>query len=257
MPTGICRYCGQLQPLVKAHIIPEAFFRAIGTGREAPLLITNVASRPHARRAPIGVYDNQILCDTCERRFDKVDAYGTKTLLHTLRGDALVPFRRGRDVVGFWTTGIDQQLLKRFFVATLWRASVSTHPFFERVRLGPKFEDLAKNSVTEGEMPPVFGALISCWIGPDGRDEHVGFMNPFAERYDDIRGYRFYFGRFTAYVKVDQRPFRRPLGTMSLGTQAELFIVRRDHRASKDFAAMINTAIVQHENSQRAKRGVL
>jgi hypothetical protein len=33
--------------------------------------------------------------------------------------------------------------------------------------------------------------------------------------------------------------------------------VRRDHRASKDFAAMINTAIVQHENSQRAKRGVL
>jgi len=126
MPEGICRYCSQLKPLVKAHIIPEAFFRAIGKGGEALLLITDVASSPHPKRAPIGVYDNQILCDPCERRFDKVDAYGTKTLLHTLRGAALVPLRRGFGVVGFRAAGIDQQLLKRFFVAALWRASVST-----------------------------------------------------------------------------------------------------------------------------------
>ena len=95
---------------------------------------------------------------------------------------------------------------------------------------------------------------MACWLDPNGRDESMGFMNPFAERYDDVRVYRFYFGRFIAYVKVDQRPFRVPLATMALGRQSDLIITRRDHKTSKDFAAMVSGAKSQYENSRRARQ---
>lgn len=251
---GICRFCAQRKPLIRAHIIPQAFFRAIGTGRNAPLLVTTTPTNPHPKRAPIGVYDTGILCDDCERRFDKVDAYGTKTLLHTLRGPHLKSLRHANDVIAFQAEGIDQELLRRFFVATLWRASVSTHSFFVRVRLGERYEKLAKDAVADQPLTPAFGAAMACWLSPEGRDESVGFMDPFFERYDGVNTYRFYFGPYLAYIKVDQKPFKEPLLHASLGVRPDLVIIRRDHRSSKDFAAMVRTARVQYENSIRAKR---
>lgn len=200
---SVCRFCGKQKPLVKAHIIPEAFFRAIGTGKEAPLLVTNVPSVPHKRRAPIGVYDTSILCNVCERQFHKVDAYGTQTLLRTLRGATLKPLSTRETVVAFQVEGIDQELLRRFFVATLWRASVSTQSFFNRVRLGSRYEELAKKAVSHDPLSTAFGAAMACWLSSDGHDESVGFMDPFAERYDGVNVYRFYFGSYIAYIKAD------------------------------------------------------
>jgi hypothetical protein len=250
---GICRFCGTAQSLVKAHIIPAAFFRAIGIGRDAPLLVTDSRSSPFPKRAPIGVYDPAILCDECERRFDSVDAYGTKTLLHTLRGSRLTPMQAGHEVIGFQASGIDQELLNRFFIATLWRASVSTQPFFNRVHLGDRYEELAKAAVTEETLNSAFGVTMACWLSREGKDQNIGFMNPFAERYDGVKVYRFYFGRFIAYMKVDQRAFREPLSRSALGAQRDLVIIRRDHQSSKDFSAMRSTARAQYDNSIRVK----
>jgi hypothetical protein len=95
---------------------------------------------------------------------------------------------------------------------------------------------------------------MSCWLSNDGRDESVGFMDPFPERYGGVNVYRFYFGAYTAYIKVDQRPFSEPLSHTALCAQPFLNIVRRDHRNSKDFAAMLTTAAAQHENSAKAKK---
>jgi hypothetical protein len=52
-----CKLCGVDKKLVKAHIIPEAFFKPLRSGKNAPLLI-----RPgdYVKRAPIGVYDKTI-----------------------------------------------------------------------------------------------------------------------------------------------------------------------------------------------------
>jgi hypothetical protein len=249
----ICRYCGRRRPLVRAHVIPEAFFRAIGTGREAPILVTDAANSPFPKRAPIGVYDPEILCLECERWFDHVDAYGTKTLLHTLRGTRLRPMQVSNEVIGFVASGIDQELLNRFFIATLWRASVSVQPFFNRIRLGDRYEELAKVAVTDQPLSSAFGTAMAGWLSPEGNDENIGFMNPFAERYDGVRIYRFYFGRFIAYMKVDHRPFRPPLAQAALGVQRDLIIIRRKHEGSKDFSAMRSTARAQYENSLREK----
>jgi hypothetical protein len=157
-------------------------------------------------------------------------------------------------VVAFQAKGIDQELLKRFFIATLWRASVSTQPFFRRVQLGQRYEELGKRAVSNVPLSGAFGAAMACWLSADGLDESVGFMDPFAERYDGVNVYRFYFGPYIAYIKVDRRPFAEPLSQTALGAQPFLTIIRRDHRSSKDFASMVRTAKAQHQNSLRAAK---
>lgn len=231
--AGVCRYCGEFRPLVKSHIIPEAFFRALGKGHNSPLLITSVSSVPHPKRVPIGVYDTQILCQSCERQFDEVDAYGTKLLLHTLRGSKLKPVKRGLDVVGFQVGDVNQQLLKRFFIATLWRASVSTQPFFARVRLGPHYENIARKTIHDGPIPPVFNVAMAGFLDSDGYEEAVGFMDPIFERYNGVNVYRFCFGAYIAYIKVDRRPFSDVIRHTALEVQPSLIIVRRDYASSR------------------------
>lgn len=249
---GLCRYCGQLKPLVKAHIIPEAFFRAIGTGKDAPILISDTS--PFTKRVPIGIYDSEILCDSCERKFDRLDAYGTKTLLHTLRGDTLRPMRHDGLVIGFEAAGIDQEALLRFFVATLWRASISRSLVFERVSLGARYETLAKRAVSGEELPPDFGAVLAAFKSPEGEDQSIGLMDPIRQRYAGVNVYRFYFGPYHAHIKVDQRPFERSLRVGALGQSPLLRIVRREFESSKDFEAMKRTAREQNRNWIDARR---
>jgi hypothetical protein len=251
---GICRFCGKCGPLVKAHLIPEAFFRAIGTGKDAPILLSNNLDMPFPKRLPIGVYDVELLCDPCERRFDRVDAYGTKTLLHTLRGAALSPMRHESQVIGFEASGIDQALLLRFFIATLWRASVTKNPVFARVALGARYEELAKGAVTSDSLASDFGAVLAVFKSPEGDDQSIGLMDPFRQRDEGVNIYRFYFGPYHAHIKVDQRPFARSLQIAALGSNPLLRIIRRDFQRSKDFTAMRSAAVGQYQNSIRARQ---
>ena len=69
-----CRLCAEDRKLVKAHVIPEAFFRVLRAGGETPILISNVANT-YPKRSPIGVYDQNILCEDCETMFSQVDDY--------------------------------------------------------------------------------------------------------------------------------------------------------------------------------------
>jgi hypothetical protein len=251
---GICRFCTKRGPLVKAHIIPEAFFRAIGGGKDAPILVSNNLDMPFPKRIPIGVYDSELLCDLCERKFDRVDAYGTRTLLHTLRGSALSPMRHGSQVIGFEVSGIDQALLLRFFIATLWRASVTKNPVFARVALGARYEELAKGAVTSDSLAPDFGAVLAVFKSPQGADQSIGLMDPIRQRYEGVNIYRFYFGPYHAHIKVDQRPFIGSLQIAALGSNPLLRIIRRDFQRSKDFKSMRHAAAEQHQNSILARR---
>jgi hypothetical protein len=63
--------------LIKAHAIPEAFFVGLRHEQNPPRIITD-NSGVFPKKAPIGVYDNGILCRDCEDRFQNVDDYGQK-----------------------------------------------------------------------------------------------------------------------------------------------------------------------------------
>src|SRR5215208_880584 len=128
-----CRLCGRNRKLIKAHIIPEAFFReARGNAKKPRLIFDDPNTYP--KQSLIGVYDQEILCEQCESKFQHLDDYGVQVLLTQFQ-ELFLPVTYGDRVV-YQATDINHNLLLRFFVATLWRASVSTQMFYKDVNLG-------------------------------------------------------------------------------------------------------------------------
>lgn len=234
----ICKLCGQDRPLVNAHIIPEAFFRPLRGEGSAPLMVTDKPG-VYPKRAPIGIYDQELLCANCETTFGQFDDYAAQVLLNR-REELFKPITLKNEILAFVADGIDQALLHLFFVSVLWRASATSHMFFGNIKLGP-YEDVAKR-VFLGSAPEnahFFATVLSRWTASKKR-EHLttAMMNPFGERWRDIHAYRLYFGEHVAYIKVDKRPYTEPWKSLQLGSQRTLHVTARDFDASKELRVM-------------------
>lgn len=247
-----CRLCDTAGKLVKAHVIPEAFFRVLRVDGEPPILLSNTANA-FPKRSPTGVYDKDILCDQCEPKFDQVDDYGTRVLLNCFH-EYFHPVKVGDRIV-FQGTNVDPQLLLRFLVVTLWRASVSTHPYYKRVSMGP-FEWLAKQVIfnPDDPIPQEFSAVLLRYTrGDEHLDAATVLMDPLREKWGGVNTYRLYLGDVVAYVKVDSRPFPKPFYDFSLPTQTPVTLFTRDFSKSKEFASMekIVKQAYRHQESVR------
>jgi len=241
----LCKYCRVSNGLVKAHIIPEAFFRQLREGTLAPLVVTD-RSGEFPKRAPIGVYDQEILCGGCETHFLASDTYGIDVLLNDF-DQAFHSVEGGRGYAG---DSIDKKLLLRFFVAVLWRASVSRQPFYRKVALGP-YEAEALNVLRNptAEVPLVFDAVMSRWEEPSCVNlPTITILDPHLERWDNVNAYRVYLGRVIAYIKVDRQPFRVPFANLSLQAEGPCQVVARNFAGSKYFQVMRRTAFMSAEN---------
>ena len=252
-----CRLCNLQLKFAKSHVIPEAFWRELRDGKDVPLLVSS-AEGSFPQRNPIGVYDQTILCEVCETTFNAMDDYGIKTLLKR-REMLFKPVLHEGEPVAWKSEEVDQHRLLVFLVGTLWRASVSTHGFYQKVDLGP-LEPLARQVVMKQEaaVPGVFGAVLSQWRA---NDEHrtltKGLMDPFKEKWGETTAYRFYFGEVVAYIKADKRPFPEELKKYSLGEDKSLTLIERDFAKSKDFDALRHTAIqslLNHEAFKKTKK---
>ena len=245
-----CRLCKQDRKLIKAHAIPEAFFRVIREqDGETPLLITNAADR-HPKRSPIGVYDKGILCEACEECFGPHDKYGTDCLIHKL-DEYFSPIERGGETLAFSSDEIDQEQLKMFVLSVLWRAAVSSQEFYKSVELGPYEERLRKVLLAgKTQSSDEFAVALSRWIVSDQRRSLVtGLMNPFWERWSGVNAVRLYLGSVVAYVKVDQRSFPTPISEMVLGKRNTAVMVAREFDESKDLSIMRRAARAAAKNT--------
>jgi hypothetical protein len=220
-----CKLCeNEVAALTRAHVIPKSFFE-IGPRSAAPRLVTN-SKGVYPKKTPIGIYDQTIVCAECERRFDRCDDYAAKLLLHS-------PGKFVRQPGGFLIPKYDYHLLKMFIVAVLWRASASTHPFFSRINIGSHFEPRARKMLLDDDPgdPQEFGAILSIWAGA----ELPLLMDPFREKIFGVRTYRFYLGRYVAYVKVDGRAFPEAMTPGLLRPNQPLDLISRDFSTSKEF----------------------
>lgn len=239
-----CRFCGHDKPLVKAHALPESFFRELRVGEDdsPPLMLSSTpGARP--KRSPIGVYDKDILCADCETVFGPYDTYGAEVLIQK-KDELFRPIRQDLDTLAFFADGVDQHKLKLFVLSVLWRATLSSQTFYQRMQLGPHQEQL-KQRLLAGACsdPDDYSVLLSRWVASDHRKQFVrGLMCPFLERWDGINAVRFYFGWTVAYIKVDKRPFAEPLRNLVLGRTKQTVQIAREFDSSKDFRVMLHVA---------------
>jgi len=249
-----CALCGLNRKLIKAHAIPEAFFRELRLNGEVPLLVSGEQGQ-FPKKAPIGVYDEGILCEICEPAFGPIDDYGINVFLKDF-GTTFQPLSKDGETAGFESATADSSRLLQFLVSVLWRASKSTHAFYSKVDLGPH-EPLARLAVnTPGfELSEVFDAVLSRWKDQDETVPTTAILDPRREKWFGVNAYRLYLGETVAYVKVDARPFPERMKTVSLRSAPPVLVVARKMAESKDIRAMKSTVQRSHENKQAASSG--
>ena len=237
-----CRCCGSVDKLIKSHIIPQAFFRELQHTDEVTLIMSGVEGE-RTKKSRKGVYDQQILCRTCEAKLSNIDSYGINVLLKNF-DQLFLPVKNAEEIIGFEGAAVHKEKLLHFLVSVLWRASVSTQNFYKNVNLGA--HEASAKQITFAPKTSSFGvfdAVISKW--DDGKilgHAVPPLLDPHKERWCGINAYRFYFGKIVAYIKVDARPFPEPLRRHSLLNAQAVYAISRNFATSSDFKAMISTA---------------
>ena len=156
-------------------------------------------------------------------------------------------------MAGFESNTVDPLRLLQFLVAVLWRASVSTHPFYSKVKLG-SHEALANGVLTgSDEVSPVFNAVFSRWRDESEKIPTTAMLDPRPEKWFGVNAYRLYFGKTVAYVKVDSRPFHPRLQAISLRAAPPVLVVARAMSESKDYRALRSAAKLSSENVTRVR----
>jgi hypothetical protein len=142
----------------------------------------------------------RMLCAQCEKKLSQWESYAVKVL----RGG--VPLKL-QDTQGVTTvSGIEYKKFKLFQMSILWRASASRLPFFEKISLGSREEDLRSMLIADdpGE-PEEFG----CWmVGLKLDDSPVpeAVIQPVSGRVGHLRKVNFIFGSFYWSFSVSREP---------------------------------------------------
>ena len=239
-----CRYCGEDKKLIKAHVIPEAFFRRLRVDQDPPRLLTNKENE-YPKRAPVGVYDSEILCETCEVKFGDWDNYAQYLLGEELRNCS--PITANGNIAGYEVTTYDYELLKLFFISLLWRASVSVHPFYSKIKLGP-YEAKAKQFLEQRNPGSAddFSVTLAKFDHPLGET----IFDPYPEKWDGINYYRFYLGSYVAHIKTDKRIVPEPHSLIILAPNRSLVIIKRNFERSKELPLIKKIAMAANNRLQ-------
>ena len=128
-------------------------------------------------------------------------------------------------VAGYEISEWRYDLLKLFFVSLAWRASVSTHRMFARIRMGP-FEADARELL--GRSDPGSAEDFAVTLAKFDNRFGSAILDPHHERPEGINYLRFYLGTFVAYIKADRRPSPKPFSQFSLTPGQPLKIIGRD-----------------------------
>lgn len=229
-----CHLCGQARKLIKAHIIPEAFFVAHRKDGKRPSRLISNCKGERAKKSPVGIYDFNILCGECDGKLGLWDEYGIQLFIKDLKSFAPSPVT-GTPIC-FVRPEFDYVKLKLFVLSVLWRAHLTSQKFFERVQLGPYADALrdmiAMSDPGDGDD---FCTVLSCFTLADQLEmKALPILDPHRERWQHVNAYRLGFGVLTAYVKVDQSKFGPSFRDVSLRPDQPLIVIQRSYEQSSE-----------------------
>jgi hypothetical protein len=183
------------------------------------------------KKRPMGVYDKEILCARCDNFMGRWDGYAAELLCRPLESFGRLEHLETQQF--FYLEGFDYAKLKLFFVSLIWRAHLTTQPFFEQVNLGP-WAGVARKMIQD-EDP---GGLNTFGVSV------VRYENPLAEatmspaeviRFGGINCYRVSLPNYAFLVKVDQRPYPTNRHGFVLAPDMPFFVGLFEYRESRLF----------------------
>lgn len=227
---------------VKAHIIPRSFYD-LDYSQPVPLEIITNSEKGYNGKSFAGIYDPNIVTVEGERIFSGWDSYAHDLLIRD-RGSFTKRVSEGK-VIALETPKYDYARLKLFYLSVLWRASVSTQPFFQHVRLGPH-EAIVKDALLNANPgdSDFYSVGVACFTDLPSK---TVMLDPFKERYEGVKYYRFFLGHYIAYIKVDQQPTSQVFAPIALRPDSPLFLAGRKFHQSKEKAVM-RKLVIEHES---------
>jgi len=235
--------------LIKAHIIPEGFFRLLRHENIAPEMHSNTPGS-FPRRMQVGTYDSTILCSECDGKMAPWDDYGQQVLIRRF-SEAVKISLQGK-TVAWRIEKFDYRKLKLFFTSVLWRASVSKQTFYKRISLGP-FEDRLRTMILNED--PGDSQEFAVVLARFEDVEITAMLDPHPEKYDGISFCRFYLSGFVAYIKVDKRPTPSFLTELHLQKDRPLIVLARSLQNSPDGRVMRELAEIALVHKAKRKGG--
>ena len=201
-----CKYCHSSSSMAKSHVIPESFYRAI-TWPDDRLRLYEKGE--YSKRAPIGIYDTNLLCHDCEKDpFSTYDDYAAKVLIEDKYKKEPIRDSGRKEKLGYYLLDVDHSKLKLFFLSVLWRCDRSNRREFNGISLGSDFDKL--DSMLKSEDPGNYNdysLMLFDLKYPDYEDKDVMFM--FFPRIitlgDGLKYCEINMGKYICLIKVDTR----------------------------------------------------
>lgn len=241
-----CKLCGREKKLINSHIIPKSFFMTLYPKNNRESLVLIDEEKMTTKRRPVGVYDKNILCGSCDNLIGFYDSYAKDLLL-----DSKLKFYPNIKKTAYLLKDIDYIKLKLFFISLLWRASISGMPEFSKIDTGP-FEKKLKNMIlrkdpgSENEFSVVIGKFDSK-IKKIKKISKKIIQTPYRDRIDNEKGLIncciFYLSRgYKVFIKVDRRDLSGSLKKIILKNNGNLIILRfNNYEKSEELLAASRT----------------
>lgn len=221
MSVGTCLLCKKTKDLVKSHIIPRSFCLHAKGGSKNLVEARDYDSK-HIHNWQNGMWDHNILCESCEGSFSSWDKYGFSVLGNRPGGNSLP--KTASETDAFILKDVDYDRLKLFVLGVLWRASVTKLAFFSKISLGIHEADVAdmirmQNPGRYDQFAVVIGRLVA------QRFPNV-VIAPYRQRTPEGVNFSLLFlPCVKIMVKVDGRPLPSILEPVVLRRQPENLLV--------------------------------
>lgn len=228
----ICSLCAVDKPLIKSHIVPKAFYPA-PTNEGVPVLLPS-DSEAHVKRSPIGVYDEHILCASCDGKLGVFDQHVIEKLLHG--NFKTLPNKHVRQYVG-----ADALLVIKFIASVAWRANASSNSSYDSIRLGP-YRDKLRRVFECGELDESIGFVVAEMTDFSVKmaNSSPPFLNPCNIKIHGVNYLVIYSGRFVFYVRVDKRRGPTWMSICELIEGTPVLSILRDWDTSNEADLILN-----------------
>lgn len=184
-----CKFCGNNNKMVRAHIIPKAFFIALNSDPSDPSKLITNKQNVYPKKSPIGVWDQNLVCEICESTtFTPLDDYAI-TFFRDM-DEKHDQFLIDGNLAGFYAAP-NYAKLKLFFLSLLWRSSVSKHDYYADVNIGSHEDKIKKMlGIRSPGSPQHYPVLIRRF---DCDPKLVPMLGPRKDKFKGVWRYHFVF----------------------------------------------------------------
>lgn len=201
MQIGKCKLClkENVELLTRSHIIPKFLFEDMKDINNSFIQIdlSNYVKgrRQHVKNQRDSFHESNILCVNCDGTIIKEYEDYLKLTFHSTNKSISRPFfvekinkREGFSLL--LIDNLDYKLYKLGFLSILWRASISSLPFFKLIDLGPH-EEIIRNMLLNGNALeennyPFFTSFLD-----QTEDEHQIVLPVIKFKMENFTHYRF------------------------------------------------------------------